>query len=96
MKTKEEILNDIKKMLFEDHPEIEITMDTFLEYGEGSFLDMSSIEIVDFIVKLETKYDIIVDIDDRYYTVGDAVLGVVGYLEEKARSEVGGNSESEV
>lgn len=82
--SEEKVLNDIRNMLSESYPTLEITMDTYLEFGEGSYLDMSSIEIVQFIVDLEEKYSIIIDIEDRYYTVGDTVRGVVGYLREKA------------
>lgn len=77
------ILADIKEILVKDYPDIEINMETFLEFGEGSYLDMSSLEIVQFIVNLEEKYDIIIDIDDRYYTIGDVVRGVIKYVNEK-------------
>ena len=90
------ILNDIKEMLSQEHSTVEITMDTYLEFGEGSYLDMSSIEIVEFIVILEEKYDIIIDFEDRYYTIGDVVRGVVSYLKKKANPEMEKKSESEV
>lgn len=90
------ILSEIKEMLIKDYPDTEIDMDTYLEYGEGTYLDMSSLEIVEFIVDLEEKYDIIIDIDDRYYTIGDAVRGVIGYLEEKATTDTEEKCESEV
>lgn len=77
--TEESVLRDIQELLSETYPNISITMDTYLEFGEGSSLDMSSIEIVEFIVKLEEKYGIIIGIEDRYYTIGDAVRGVVSY-----------------
>lgn len=87
MNNKEEIIfNDIKEMLVPMYPMVDISMDTYLEYGNGSCLNMSSLEIVQFIVELENKYNIIIDIDDRYYTVGDAVRGVTVYLHEKAGS----------
>ena len=90
------ILNDVREMLSQEYPTVEITMDTYLEFGEGSYLDMSSIEIVQFIVALEEKYDIIIDLEDRYYTIGDAVRGVVAYLKEKAELESEKKCESEV
>lgn len=93
---KEIILNDIKSMFSQSHPHIEITMDTYLETGEGCGLDMSSLEIVEFIVALEQKYSIIIDIEDRYYTVGDAVNGVIGYLKEKIAFESEVKCESEI
>lgn len=77
------ILDDIKKMLSQSYPSVEISMETFLEYGEESSLNMSSLEIVEFIVYLESKYDIIIDFNDRYYTVGDTVRAVMTYLNEK-------------
>ena len=48
------------------------------------------------LMKKMEKYDIIIDIDDRYYTIGDAVRGVVGYLEEKEISDTEEKRESEV
>lgn len=90
----ENILSDVREMLSQTYPAVEITMDTYLEFGEGSYLDMSSIEIVQFIVVLEEKYDIIIDIEDRYYTVGDAVRGVVSYLREKVSEVSEGSCES--
>lgn len=90
------ILNDVREMLSQEYPTVEITMDTYLEFGEGSYLDMSSIEIVEFIVILEEKYDIIIDFEDRYYTIGDVVRGVVSYLKKKANPEMEKKSESEV
>ena len=82
--TEENVLDGIREMLSETYPTVEITMETYLEFGDGSYLDMTSIEIVQFIVDLEEKYNIIIDIEDRYYTVGDAVRGVVSYLHEKS------------
>ena len=79
----ETIFSEVKNLLQDKYHDCEINMDTFLEFGSGSFLDMSSLDIVEFIVDLETKYDIIIDIEDRYYTVGDAVRGVEKYLREK-------------
>lgn len=94
--TEENILNDIRDMLSETYPTVEITMDTYLEFGDKGYLDMTSIEIVQFIVELEEKYSIIIDIEDRYYTVGDAVRGVVSYLREKAEDTSEEACESEL
>lgn len=81
--SEENVLNDIREMLSDAYPTIKITMDTYLEFGDKSYLDMASIEIAQFIVDLEEKFDIIIDIEDRYYTIGDAVRAVVSYLREK-------------
>jgi len=94
--TEKGVLDDIQEMLLKTYPTTEITMDTYLEFGEGSCLYMSSIEIVQFIVDLERKYSIIIDIEDRYYTVGDAVRGVVGYLREKEECISEETCESEI
>ena len=80
---KENVLLGIKEMLHQAYPTVEITMDTFLEYGTGTYLDMSSLEIVQFIVDVEQKYDIIIDFEDRYYTIGDVVNGVQSLLLKK-------------
>ena len=81
------ILDDVREMLLKEYPTTQIAMETFLEYGDGSNLDMTSIEIAQFIVDVEKKYDIIIDIEDRYYTIGDVVRGIVGYLKEKAEEK---------
>jgi len=83
--TEKEILNDIRELLAADYPDVEITMETMLEYGSLSSLDMTSLEIIQFIVNLEEKFDIVIDIDDRYYTIGDAVVAVAKYIEEKKK-----------
>lgn len=79
------ILDDIREILSASHPSVNISMGTYLEYSDGSHLDMSSLEIIEFIVALETKYDIIIDFEDRYYTIGDVVSAVAAYLENKER-----------
>ena len=78
------VLNEIREMLCETYPGVDVSMETYLEFGDGTYLDMSSIEIVQFLVDLENKFDIIIDIEDRFYTVGDVVKGVTDYLLEKA------------
>lgn len=86
IKTEENVLSDICEMLSKIYPEVEVTMDTYFEYGqseEDTALNMSSLEIVQFIVNLEDRYDIIIDLEDRYYTVGDAVRSIVSYLKER-------------
>jgi len=94
--TEENVLDGIREMLSETYPTVEITMDTYLEFGDSNYLDMTSIEMVQFIVDLEEKYNIIIDIEDRYYTVGDAVRGVVTYLLEKEEDTQEGTCESEL
>lgn len=97
MQNQEEIiLNDIKEMLSQMYPDVEITMDTFLEFGGKSYLDMSSIEIVQFIVDIEKKYDIIVDFEDRYYTIGDTVRGIISSLAEKKQEMSGDENEFKI
>lgn len=94
--TEENVLDGIREMLSESYPTVEITMDTYLEFGDSNYLDMTSIEIVQFIVALEERYSIIIDLEDRYYTVGDAVRGVVAYLLKKEEEIQEGTSESEL
>ena len=94
--TEENVLDGIREMLSKSYPTVEITMDTYLEFGDSNYLDMTSIEIVEFIVALEKRYSIIIDIEDRYYTVGDAVRGVVAYLIKKEEEIQEGTSESEL
>ena len=83
MITQEIIFEKIKNILSVSYPSANITMDTYLEINEGSYLDMSSLELVQFIIELEETFNIIIDLDDRFYTIGDAVRGVIKYLEEK-------------
>lgn len=92
----ETVFNDVRKMLSQIYPEDQITKDTYLEFGDGPYLDMSSIEIVEFIAVLEKKYDIIIDLEDRYYTIGDVVHSIVIYLKEKAEIESEEKCESKI
>ena len=87
MITQEIIFEKIKNILSVSYPSTNITMDTYLEINEGSHLDMSSLELVQFIIKLEETFNIIIDLDDRFYTIGDAVCGVIKYLEEKKQEK---------
>lgn len=80
------ILEDIRKMLHPYYPSVDINAETFLEYGDGSHLDMSSLEIIQFIVMIEEKYDIIIDFEDRFYTIGDTVRAIMSYLNDKERT----------
>lgn len=81
--TKENVFKKIRAILSKSYPAERINLDTFLDFGDNNCLYMSSIEIVDFIVELEEAFDIIVDYNDRYYTVRDVVNGVISYLHEK-------------
>ena len=81
------LLEEIQEMLAEKYPREKITMKTYLEYGDDLSLDMSSLDIIQFIIDLEKRYDIIIDIDDRFYTIGDVVRGIKSYLNEKVDSE---------
>lgn len=83
------VFEEVKELLLKNHSADLITWDTNLETDEGLSLDMSSLEIVEFIVSLENKFDIVIDIEDRYFTVGDVIDGVVSYLEKKDEDELG-------
>ena len=48
----EKIFNGIKEMFTPTYPDIDISMETFLEYRTETYLDMLSIEIVQFIVNI--------------------------------------------
>ena len=81
--SEEKVFVVVRTILLESYPAFNISMDTFLDYGETNCLFMSSIEIVEFIVKLEKAFDIVIDFNERYYTVRDVVHSVVSYLNEK-------------
>ena len=78
-----DILKEIKELLSDRYAAEKIDMNSFLEFGEGFSLNMSSLEIVDFLLLLENTFNIIIDINDRYYTIGDAVKSIEKYLKEK-------------
>ena len=85
----ETIYNKVKEILQTLYnEEVDISMDTHLETEGDSFLDMSSLEIVNFIINIEKEFDIIIDFDDRYYTVGDVVYGVYKHLSEKQNNDL--------
>ena len=79
---KQLILERLRAMLTEKHPNVEINIDTLLEFGTTTYLDMSSLEIVEFITAVEEEFNVIVDITERFYTIGDVVDSVFTHLKE--------------
>mgnify|MGYP002523216383 CR=1 FL=1 len=47
------LLEEIQEMLAEKYPREKIAMKTYLEYGDDLSLDMSSLDIIQFIIDLE-------------------------------------------
>lgn len=63
---------------------IEITLETDLVNGVGTdCLGLSSIDYVDFLVLVETEYDIIYDFDTAVYTIGDVYNFIKEYRKGK-------------
>lgn len=57
-----------------------LTFDTSLVSGVGmNTLNLSSIDYVDFLVCVETAYNIIYDFDIALYTIGDIYNYIVVY-----------------
>lgn len=75
----EEINNMIRKHLNYD---ISITKDMYLEDGQNGVagLGLDSLEIVKLIVMIEDKYNIIVDFNVRFWTIGDMVEYVLSNI----------------
>ena len=72
---KEEILHKLNK-IFDEHFNIDYSqfnIDTALTDRETNCLDLTSIEIVTFIVHIEDAFDIIIDFDTMFETIGDIV-----------------------
>ena len=88
MVAEKDVFNRVVEIICIKYPSAKITMDTYLEFNNnGEHLDMSSLEIVDFILDLEREFDMIIDIEDRYYTVGDAVRGILLQLNSEENNE---------
>ena len=82
---KNEILTKIQELLSKNRSDLKIDMSTYLEFNTEQSLDLSSLEIVDFIMEVETIFNIIIDISERFYTVGDVVESVFEHLESENR-----------
>ena len=92
--SEKQVFEVVHTILSKSYPTFSINMDTFLDYGEENCLFMSSIELVEFIVKVEEAFDIIIDFNERYYTVRDVVQSVILYLNEKNDDMLEASSES--
>lgn len=75
-----EIETILKKVLEIDELNFPLTFDTSLVSGVGmNTLNLSSIDYVDFLVCVETAYNIIYDFDIALYTIGDIYNYIVVY-----------------
>lgn len=84
MPTEEEFLKKTKELLARaisvDELNIPIDLETDLVNGVGeNSLPLSSIDYVDFLVMVETEYDIVYDFDTTIYTLGDLYRYVCNY-----------------
>lgn len=69
---REDIFKKIKLIINEISGKDEIYFDSFLS-SDNQGLDMSSMDIVHLIVNVEEEFDIIIDFDVLFVTVGDIV-----------------------
>ena len=88
-------MDDIKVELLELIKEFtgnkKVTIDSVLGNGEGG-LDLTSLEIVNLIVQIEDKFDIIIDFDVHFIQVSDVVREVNRTLEEELTKALEGAS----
>lgn len=84
---KEAIFEEIIRLIRQNFTSIEteIGYNTFLSGGgaNSDSLDFTSIEIVSLIVKIEDRFNLIIDFDVFYETIGD----IVDDLEHRLNSE---------
>lgn len=81
MKKEKEIFSDICLILKESFDKNNISLESTLSKGENS-LDLNSLEIVSFIVKVEENFNIIIDFDVLFVTVQDVVNEVQRLLNQ--------------
>ena len=81
-----QIFNEIALMLENTYGKCNVSENTMLSNGEDS-LDLDSLEIVNLIIQIEKKFDIIIDFDVFFNTVGDLVSNVYEQLQETEISE---------
>ena len=85
---KEEFLTIIEELLTRtlEIPKLDtkVTMNTKLvdSVGDNS-IGLSSIDYVDFLVMVETKFDVVYDFDVTFYTVSDIYNYILEYKEAK-------------
>lgn len=78
-----EITKKIISCLKVEYKTVSIDEETALEYSGENSLDMSSMDIIDFIIQIEEEFCMIVDISTRFETIGD----VVNYIHSKLNGE---------
>lgn len=81
MKNEKEIFGDICLILKESFDKNNISLASTLSKGDNS-LDLNSIEIVSFIMKVEENFNIIIDFDVLFVTVQDVVNEVQKLLNQ--------------
>lgn len=81
MKNEKEIFGDICLILKESFDKNNISLASTLSKGDNS-LDLNSIEIVSFIMKVEENFNIIIDFDVLFVTVQDVVNEVQRLLNQ--------------
>jgi len=81
MKNEKEIFSDICSILKESFDKNNISLASTLSKGDNS-LDLNSIEIVSFIMKVEENFNIIIDFDVLFVTVQDVVNEVQRLLNQ--------------
>lgn len=70
---RQKILNELVELI-EISNKDNINEETYLDVSEqGEGLMMSSIEIISFIVRIEKKYDIIIDLNIYFQTFADII-----------------------
>lgn len=80
----DEFLQKMKELLARaisvDELNMSIDLETNLVNGVGkNCLPLSSIDYVDFLVMVETEYDIVYDFDTTIYTIGDLYHYICNY-----------------
>lgn len=81
---RKEIFEKVVEVLRKKHNRIDMTInyETSLTNGSNNSLDLTSLEIVELIVEIEDLFDIIIDFDIVYITIGDIVNDVERMLKK--------------
>lgn len=70
----------LARAILVDELNMPINLETNLVNGVGeNCLPLSSIDYVDFLVMVETEYDIVYDFDTTIYTIGDLYHYICNY-----------------
>lgn len=77
MKEEKVIMEKLGQILIKEFGKMNINYDTTLNGDNKNCLDLNSLEIVKLIVEIENTFNIIIDFDVRFNSIGDIIKYII-------------------